>query len=61
MWTWIGGILAALAVGLTGLGLYYDTTAGYVSLLMFDAVLFWLASITSHLSFESSNITHSHA
>ena len=60
-WSWVGAIIGVLAVVLTGLGLYYDTATGYTSLLMFNTILFWLASITAHLSMESTNITHSHA
>jgi hypothetical protein len=60
-WSWIGAIIGVLAVALAGLGLYYDTATGYTSLLMFNTILFWLASITAHLSMESTNITRSHA
>ena len=61
-WSWIGAVIGVLAVVLTGLGLYYDTTVGYTSLLMFNTVLFWLASVTAHLGMESTDATRqSHA
>lgn len=59
-WSWAAGSLGVLAVVLTGLGLYYNTTTDYVVSLMLTTVLFWVASLVRHLTVHYP-MTHSHA
>lgn len=59
IWSWTAGILAVVAVGLAGLGLYFEES-DYVVLLMINAVAFWIASVLYHAA-APSQITHSHA
>ena len=59
IWTWAAGLLAASAVVLSGLGLYYRNS-DYVVLLMFNAVVFWIASLIDHVTIPDQ-ASHSHA
>jgi len=58
-WSAIAGFLAASSLAYTALGLHY-ANSDYVVLLMLNALLFWMASILRHVTWQAP-MSHKHA